>query len=170
MGGVEAKKTTVEVPVNSADSQARPCDKECTVQGTSGKCGARVQYYADHAFVRKPNACGLAHTRLIEQCSDECGQCTLAESRCVVQTPADFDCNAALNNWKAAWSHEKKSWCCQREHKGCDPATHSFPFDCNAGFSNWKNGWSQPKKAWCCAHGGRGCSGGLTERVYNCEA
>merc|ERR1712039_50955 len=119
-----------------------------------------------------PNACAAAHSRLMEQCSSACRQCTLADSHCVVRPQPVFDCNAALNNWKAAWSRAKKDWCCQHEQKGCDHpiTTSSFPFDCNAGFSNWKAGWSKPKKAWCCEHGGRGCTEGLTERVYNCEA
>merc|ERR1711948_41204 len=82
----------------------------------------------------KANACGLAHTRLIQQCPAACSQCSLAEAHCVARTPPAFDCNAAFNNWKAAWSQEKKGWCCQHAHKGCNSAATqtSFPFDCNA--------------------------------------
>merc|ERR1712217_572371 len=105
----------------------------------------------------------------MEQCSSACSQYTLADAHCTVQTPPAFDCNAALNNWKAAWSQAKKAWCCQHAHKGCDIQPIQTPFDCNAGFSNWKNVWTKDKKAWCCAHGGRGCSGNLIERVYNCQ-
>jgi len=34
-----------------------------------------------------------------------------------------FDCQAALRNFEAEWSDEKKSWCCKREHLGCTTAT-----------------------------------------------
>ena len=30
-----------------------------------------------------------------------------------------FDCEAALSNWRIAWSFEKKDWCCKKEAKGC---------------------------------------------------
>lgn len=30
-----------------------------------------------------------------------------------------FDCDAALNNFRAAWSEPKKKWCCMYEDKGC---------------------------------------------------
>jgi len=31
-----------------------------------------------------------------------------------------FDCQAALTNWRAAWSDPKKEWCCKHEEKGCE--------------------------------------------------
>mmetsp|Transcript_40198 Transcript_40198/g.124091 ORF Transcript_40198/g.124091 Transcript_40198/m.124091 type:complete len:201 (+) Transcript_40198:90-692(+) len=73
-----------------------------------------------------------------------------------------FDCNAAYNNWKAAWSAKKKDFCCKVHQRGCPKAPHgssttSFAFNCDAGFSNWRKGWSIFKKDWCCKHVNRGC-------------
>ncbi|CAK0837205.1 unnamed protein product [Prorocentrum cordatum] len=60
-----------------------------------------------------------------------------------------FDCHAGFSNWEAGWSADKKSWCCDHEHKGCSGT--SEPYDCEAGFNNWQAGWSGDKKRWCCS-------------------
>ncbi|CAE7395141.1 Spon1, partial [Symbiodinium sp. CCMP2456] len=34
--------------------------------------------------------------------------------------PPLFNCHAGLWNFRKAWSQEKKDWCCDREHLGCE--------------------------------------------------
>lgn len=63
-----------------------------------------------------------------------------------------FDCDAAYNNWKAAWSMKKKRYCCEHTGRGC------HQHDCSAGYANWMEQWSVEKKEWCCRHMRRGCS------------
>eukprot|EP00913_Durusdinium_trenchii_P013180 g12370.t1 len=37
----------------------------------------------------------------------------------VSQVAKPFRCDVALENFQAAWSKAKKSWCCKNEQKGC---------------------------------------------------
>jgi len=64
----------------------------------------------------------------------------------------DFDCEAGYSNWVSGWSEQKKTFCCNKEEKGCQ-------FDCNAGYSNWIAGWSSGKKQFCCETEHKGCDG-----------
>jgi hypothetical protein len=56
-------------------------------------------------------------------------------------------------NAEDGWSEAKKTWCCEREEKGCGEKR----YDCDAGLSNAENGWSEAKKTWCCDHEEKGC-------------
>jgi hypothetical protein len=83
-------------------------------------------------------------------------------------TSIPFDCEAAYGNWTAAWSVEKKHWCCDYKDRGCETTT-SLPYDCAAGFSNWQKGWSDSKKQWCCQHASKGCHVEIvTSKPYDC--
>jgi len=92
-------------------------------------------------------------------------------------SPAQIDCSEGLSNWRRGWSEAKKSWCCAREHKGCEavlvPATIAptttqaltslppvpfLPYMCDTDEDGWQTTWSDMKKAWCCNHKNRGCS------------
>merc|ERR1712113_614065 len=74
-----------------------------------------------------------------------------------IGTSEPYDCNAGYSNWQAGWSADKKTWCCQNKHMGCEEAA-SEPFDCEAGYSNWQVGWSADKKTWCCQNKQKGCA------------
>lgn len=51
----------------------------------------------------------------------------------------------------AAWSDQRRAWCCERERQGC-------PFyDCEDGFQDWEHSWLEAKKVWCCHRSGMGC-------------
>jgi hypothetical protein len=56
-------------------------------------------------------------------------------------------------NAEDGWSEAKKTWCCEREEKGCGEER----YDCDAGLSNAERGWSEAKKAWCCEREEKGC-------------
>ncbi|OLP93534.1 hypothetical protein AK812_SmicGene24556 [Symbiodinium microadriaticum] len=32
-----------------------------------------------------------------------------------------YDCDAGYSNWEHGWSYHKKTYCCEHEHKGCQP-------------------------------------------------
>lgn len=93
--------------------------------------------------------------------------------------PVVFDCAAGYWNWQAAWSWEKKDWCCEQHGVGCpimattspDPGTTqqttSQTYDCWAGYADSAVGWSVQKKRWCCLHGGRGCPPAATTVVWS---
>lgn len=73
-----------------------------------------------------------------------------------------FDCDVDFYNWKAAWSDNKKEYCCVR--KGCH-----FSYDCDAGYHTWKESWSSQKQRWCCTNRGRGCES-RESQLYDCQA
>ena len=93
----------------------------------------------------------------------------------IVHQDRGYDCDAGYSNWYFGWSSGKKSWCCDRQGRGCPGSwhgsyqlhTHVFSagvghqhgriYDCGAGFSNWMQGWSDSKKDWCCHKESRGC-------------
>jgi len=86
---------------------------------------------------------------------------------------AQFDCAAAFANWQAAWSPEKKSWCCANAGLGCAPPTPTqlpAAFDCSAGFATWEVAWSGPQKEWCCQQHGRGCARPTQSAPFDCAA
>lgn len=95
--------------------------------------------------------------------------------------PPGVNCSEGLEHWRHGWSKAKKSWCCAREQKGCEPPTTTapptaapsehvpagdpalpplpfLPYDCHAEGEGWELAWSDRKKVWCCEHKGRGCA------------
>eukprot|EP00418_Pyrodinium_bahamense_P098183 CAMPEP_0179039528 /NCGR_PEP_ID=MMETSP0796-20121207/15187_1 /TAXON_ID=73915 /ORGANISM="Pyrodinium bahamense, Strain pbaha01" /LENGTH=284 /DNA_ID=CAMNT_0020735863 /DNA_START=52 /DNA_END=903 /DNA_ORIENTATION=+ len=73
-------------------------------------------------------------------------------------TSCHYDCQAGLNNWKAAWAPSKIEYCCKHEKVACgDTTTTSCHFDCKAGLNNWKAAWAPAKKAYCCQHESVAC-------------
>ena len=41
-----------------------------------------------------------------------------------------FDCDDGFNDWRSAWSDDKKHWCCHNEGRGCqfDVVSHDVPY------------------------------------------
>mmetsp|Transcript_63698 Transcript_63698/g.136927 ORF Transcript_63698/g.136927 Transcript_63698/m.136927 type:complete len:561 (+) Transcript_63698:104-1786(+) len=141
------------------------CDATCSVEGESKSCGAQIRQSALLNFAGT-DACILALGHVLAECNS-CSKCTLADSGCIVTTPAPatttmvfapHDCQDELANWKLAWSADKKAFCCEHVGTGCEePTTTTLPFNCEAGYGNWKMGWSIQKKEWCCQNSRRGC-------------
>ena len=66
-----------------------------------------------------------------------------------------FRCEVALDNFQAAWSQAKKTWCCKNEQKGCtseEPALQ-LTYNCDGQVLDW----SRAKRDWCCIHQVIGC-------------
>eukprot|EP00930_Biecheleria_cincta_P035165 TRINITY_DN2420_c1_g1_i3.p1 TRINITY_DN2420_c1_g1~~TRINITY_DN2420_c1_g1_i3.p1 ORF type:complete len:1208 (-),score=202.03 TRINITY_DN2420_c1_g1_i3:338-3961(-) len=85
-----------------------------------------------------------------------------------------WNCDAALNNFKLAWSQMKKDWCCTNEKKGCESGTNEAEFDCDAALNNFRAAWSRAKKDWCCAQQKKGCESSVMDSSnvvdFDCDA
>ncbi|OLP93540.1 hypothetical protein AK812_SmicGene24559 [Symbiodinium microadriaticum] len=58
-----------------------------------------------------------------------------------------YDCDAGYSNWEHGWSYHKKTYCCEHEHKGCQPYHchhHEAPCTLHGDTSTCKQriGWS----------------------------
>jgi len=167
------------------------CDAVCSLHGTKSTCRNRMKWAKEHAFFGHHNACALAYSKVQVDC-DICKACSIESAGCEVDvaTSAAFDCDAAFNNFRRAWSPAKKHWCCTVQKKGCEGdsppdadagygmvwkrvqvngywvwvAVHaggvSLPYDCHAGLLHHLTGWSAGKKSWCCSHQHLGCGAG----------
>lgn len=60
-----------------------------------------------------------------------------------------YDCNAGFDNWLQGWSDSKKTWCCDKEQRGC------VKHHC---YSGEISTWNQDKRDWCCSNYQRGCA------------
>ncbi|CAJ1337675.1 unnamed protein product [Effrenium voratum] len=80
------------------------------------------------------------------------------------QPDADFDCGAAYGNWQAAWSFDKKRWCCENQQRGCPETSRAY--DCQSHEASW----SEMKQAWCCSRLNIGCGEVITSVPYDCTA
>ncbi|CAE7907382.1 unnamed protein product, partial [Symbiodinium necroappetens] len=55
-----------------------------------------------------------------------------------------YDCDAGYSNWEHGWSYHKKTYCCEHEHKGCQP------YHCH--HHEEHDTWSDDKRDYCCGH------------------
>lgn len=60
-----------------------------------------------------------------------------------------YDCKAGFSNWLHGWSDSKKTWCCDKEQRGC------VKFHCD---HKDVGSWSSDKRDWCCGNFQKGCA------------
>jgi len=155
-----------------AKDAAKACSTICKHEGHLASCRDRVQWYASDKFAgtAKPQTCQSAYMVVVQECP-VCLKCPLAHTGCnndggPLATSAAFDCDAGYLNWEKGWSTAKKSWCCTRMSRACDP------FDCDFGYAEFQTTWSATKRTWCCKDAGRGCTTSSTTTTtapYDCQ-
>ncbi|CAJ1341874.1 unnamed protein product [Effrenium voratum] len=69
------------------------CEAQCTVNGETSTCNARIQWAQENSFSGKSNACNLAYSQIQVEC-DVCRACSVQAAGCGVQGPGSepFDC------------------------------------------------------------------------------
>ena len=71
-----------------------------------------------------------------------------------------FHCDVDRQNANAAWSREKREWCCEELGVACEEDFH-----CNVALRNYERAWSLAKKKFCCKTKGVACKG-LEDEVF----
>ncbi|CAK0907439.1 unnamed protein product [Prorocentrum cordatum] len=89
--------------------------------------------------------------------------CEKEKIGCTTTTPKPYDCAAAEQNSKSAWSDSKTHWCCAHELRGCPP------FNCSDTSS--ASSWSLAQSVYCCETANVGCTTTTTTTPppYNCQ-
>ncbi|CAJ1393520.1 unnamed protein product [Effrenium voratum] len=143
------------------------CEAQCTVNGETSTCNARIQWAQENSFSGKSNACNLAYSQIQVEC-DVCRACSVQAAGCGVQGPGSepFDCQAALGNWCRAWSPNKKVWCCNSKKLGCQ--TMDAPPNCDAGAGMvWKKVFIDGHWTWEASGAGGAV---VVSKPYACHA
>jgi len=60
-----------------------------------------------------------------------------------------YNCFKNQDRFETLWAEDKRDWCCQKHHIGCDK------FNCNRG--DPKDDWCEERKVWCCEQYQKGC-------------
>eukprot|EP00913_Durusdinium_trenchii_P003378 g3127.t1 len=71
-----------------------------------------------------------------------------------------FHCDVDLQNANAAWSREKREWCCENLGIACEEDFH-----CDVALRNYERAWSLAKKKFCCKTAGVACKG-LEDEIF----
>lgn len=82
---------------------------------------------------------------------------------CLSQREGDkitFHCDVDRQNANAAWSREKREWCCEELGVACEEDFH-----CSIALRNYERAWSLAKKKFCCKKEGIACKG-LEDEVF----
>ncbi|CAE7678445.1 unnamed protein product [Symbiodinium sp. CCMP2592] len=73
-----------------------------------------------------------------------------------------YDCDAGYSNWEHGWSYHKKTYCCEHEHRGCQP------YHCHH-HEEEHDTWSDEKRDYCCGHFQIACAA-TTLSPLGCDA
>jgi len=147
--------------------------------------GGCSQRYFNHATGSDGN-CGCV-TELSADCTDVNSQdmsdqvVAIVEFTAAQASPmpalaakASYDCSEDYRDWKKMWEPEKKTWCCQKERRGCEDGTGyevaagtqaaaaGGRFDCTS-----TELWSLAQVDYCCREQNLGCP--TSTKAFDCS-
>merc|ERR1711920_300442 len=84
MGMATSAGVTTSTATTSAAAiaAAAPCDNNCTFDGLTSTCGARIRWSSLHVNQGESDPCQASRELVVSHCSAECAKCTLKSAMC----------------------------------------------------------------------------------------